>query len=534
MNPWNIFNSVKIPKVKRNNFDLSHTKLLTTDLGLLVPVLCEHVLPNDTWKVRTECLVKMLALKAPIMSQLDVYVHYFYVPFRLIWDDFEEFITGGEDGTSTPVWPTLKFGGGTPRSTYLQAGSLYDYLGFPVQHSDNWAFEVDQTPFRAYQFIYNTYYRDQNLEEEIPFSHGSGVTTNNDDFRNLMNLRYRKWTKDYFTSALPWTQRGAEIRVPFESTAQGILNVTNGGIAASNGTVKDIRVQPASMSGNDFQGNGTLTSPSTSLNDIQLTGVNAALPATLSGLKGPTVNELRRSIAVQKWAELSARAGSRYKEHLLAFFGRNNSDGRLQRPQYLGGGKQPVVISELLQTSQTTETSPQGTQTGNGVSLGSTNQFKYNFPEDGLVMGIMSIIPKAVYTQGMPKKYTKRDRFEFGNPMFAHLGEQEIHTSELYFDPKDQNNNSTFGYTPRYAEYKFINSSVHGDFHTSMDYWHLGRKFGNAPALNNDFISVLPQDADRIFPIETGEVKNPGRFYVQLYSHITAKRPLPRFGTPSI
>lgn len=560
-----LFNTIRVKPPKRNNFNLSHGSKLTTDLGILTPILCEHVLPGDTWSVRTEELVKMMPMKAPILHQIDIYSHYFYIPFRLIWEGYKDFVTGGENGDSVEVWPTIKLSA-LQQKDYFKNNSLADYLDFPTESNNTTvgSIEIDALPFRAYQLIYNEYYRDQNLTEEIEFSKSSGPQPI-EDIEKLMSLRYRAWQKDYFTSALPWTQRGEEVRLPINgSNAQLQAGNQIGEIDGSNGisiqrgnydglqiyrrgagtvaSLTNIQASPTSAitSGSTmFVGSNTVeTINGGSLTDLSGQGIKVnSLDSNINidNIQGPTINEFRRSLAVQKWKEASARGGSRYIEYLLWNFGVKSSDARLQRPQYLGGGKQPLVISELLQTSQTTEQSPQGTQTGNGISLGSSNQFKYFFEEDGFVIGLLSIVPKPAYQQGMPRKYLKRDRFDIGNPFFAHLGEQEIKMQELYFDFGDEEkNNETFGYTPRYAEYKFINDKVHGEFRGSMDYWHLGRIFGNAPKLNEDFITVRPEDANRIFPVEYNGDDNFGRFYVQLYHHIIAKRPLPRFGTPTI
>lgn len=571
----NIFTSVKLRKPKRNKFNLNHENLLTTDFGLLTPIFCQEVVPGDTFKMSTEILVKMLALRAPIMGRVDVYTHFFFVPYRLIWDDFKEFITGGENGTSTPPYPLFKMPSdasfNTSMALRLNAGSLADYLGFPIYRSGNFpggqrpnadgnltprysagigpGDVVSKLPFNAYNLIWNEYYRDQNLQEPIELHTNSNeelVT----DF-GYFDLKYRAWRKDYFTSALPFVQRGPEVTLGGGSTINNPLFVTenydmnlsgntNNRITASFG-YKNNTSQTGT--GNEFLlqvGNNTTT------NNIPQSVTKIVGDAAAEG--GFTMNELRRSMRVQEWLEKNARGGARYIEQILSHFGVRSSDSRLQRPEYLGGGVQPVVISELLQTSESTSNSPQGTQTGNGVSLGRTNQFKCFFEEHGLVMGIMSIVPNAIYHQGVPRQWLRRDKFDFLWPEFAHLGEQPIYNEELMhlndtLETEAPMNKGVWGYTPRYAEYRYIPSSVHGDFLSTLDYWTLARTFnGNlgdgttipkVPGLNGDFISVKPSDADNIFPVQSGNNPNPGRLYVQTYFHLEAKRPLPKYGTPT-
>lgn len=568
----NIFTSVKLRKPKRNKFNLNHENLLTTDFGLLTPIFCQEVVPGDTFKMSTEILVKMLALRAPIMGRVDVYTHFFFVPYRLIWDDFKEFITGGEDGTSTPPYPLFKMPSdasfNTSMALRLNAGSLADYLGFPIYRSGNYpggqrpgasgnitprysagigpGDVVSKLPFNAYNLIWNEYYRDQNLQEPIVLHTNSNeelVT----DFA-YFDLKYRAWRKDYFTSALPFVQRGPEVTLG----AVDFNNLT--AVATKNqGSLSDktpfLGFQTGSNStvqkGQEFP-IGIYTHSNTSANGA--TSKADWVEISNEGTGGFTMNELRRSMRVQEWLEKNARGGARYIEQILSHFGVRSSDSRLQRPEYLGGGVQPVVISELLQTSETTSDSPQGTQTGNGVSLGRTNQFKCFFEEHGLVMGIMSIVPNAIYHQGVPRQWLRRDKFDFLWPEFAHLGEQPIYNEELMhlndtLETESSINKGVWGYTPRYAEYRYIPSSVHGDFLSTLDYWTLSRTFnGNlgdgtsvptVPGLNGDFVTVKPSDADNIFPVQSGNNPNPGRLYVQTYFHLEAKRPLPKYGTPT-
>ena len=241
-----------------------------------------------------------------------------------------------------------------------------------------------------------------------------------------------------------------------------------------------------------------------------------------------TINELRRAFQLQKWLERNARSGSRYTEVLRAHFGVKSSDARLQRPEYLGGGRQKVSISEVLQTSETSENSPQGEMAGHGISIGNTNRFKAFFEEHGYVMGIMSVLPRTAYQQGIPKHLQKFDRFDYYWREFAHIGEQEIKYSEIMVRNTSQGNNATFGYAPRYAEYKYIPSTVHGDMKDTLRAWHLGRYFETVPALNASFVKADP--STRIFNVQG----NYHHLWAHIYNNVKAIRPMPVFGEPGL
>ena len=258
--------------------------------------------------------------------------------------------------------------------------------------------------------------------------------------------------------------------------------------------------------------------------------------ADLKDATAASINELRRAFRLQEWLERNARGGSRYIEVILAHFGVQSSDARLQRPEFLGGSATPMSISEVLQTSNTAEgptsadETPQGNMAGHAVSVGSSNRVAYKCEEHGYIIGIMSVMPKSAYQQGVPKHFTKFDKFDYFWPSFANIGEQAIQKKELYNDITDGKNDETFGYTPRYAEYKYIPSTVHGEMRKSLDFWHMGRIFASRPELNQDFIEMDHTEVSRIFAVEADSED----VYVYLHNHIKARRPMPYFGTPTI
>lgn len=546
----NLFRSIPVKRPKNNLFNLSHEVRTTCNMGYLVPILCEQVVPGDKWKVQTEILVRLAPMLAPIMARVNVYTHFFFVPNRLIWKDWKNFITRGPKGMTFPEYPTYKinaaYGYGNP--DLITEGSLLDHLGFPVPDKSTLKSStvtkypiIDALPLRAYMRVYDDYYRDENFTDSVfepsdgsdpdPFWFGSSqYTINASSPNNPLFLRRRAWEKDYFTSALPWAQRGEIVDIPMGSIEDATVvlagnnnrqKVVPTGSTTPIPQVGDIGVNNAST------GDLSMGNTSVSIDPNGTYSVNGELSPI-------NINELRRAFKVQEWLEKNARAGYRYIEQIFSHFGVRSSDARLQRSEYLGGGRSPVIISEVLQQSQSTESSAQGTMTGHGISAQVTHQFKRRFEEHGIIIGIMSIMPKASYQQGLRRQFLRRTWDDFYWPEFANLGEQPIQNQELYYDytnppsgDPQPNNEGTFGYTPRYAEYKFIPSSVHGDFRTNLNFWHMGRIFDSPPTLSAEFINQVP--TDRIFAV-MGDATD--HCWVQIYHNIKAVRPMPKYGVP--
>lgn len=554
----NIFNSIRMKRPRRNAFNLSYESKLTLNMGELVPIMCMPVVPGDKFRVKTESLVRLAPLVAPMMHRVNVFTHYFFVPNRLLWNEWEDFITKGVDGEDLPVFPKIQIdadsntvSSASTIKKYHGDSSLWDYLGLPTLSGCGnksydvvngvkipSGFQVSALPFRAYHLIYNEYYRDQNLTDPIDFPLTGGAITADTHLKELLTLRRRAWEKDYFTSALPWLQRGPEVSVPVQG-ANGSMDVVydntygrpmqvwvdGSGREFEHGHAYDLTMAPDS--GN--LGNAELVAVNGGVNNrAPELDPNGTLKVNVDEM-GININDLRTSNALQRWFERNARGGSRYIEQILSHFGVRSSDARLQRPQFLGGGRMPISVSEVLQTSSTNETSPQANMAGHGISAGINNGFKHYFEEHGYIIGIMSITPRTGYQQGVPRDFTKFDNMDFYFPEFAHLSEQEIKNQELFVSEDVSYNNGTFGYTPRYAEYKYHPSEAHGDFRGNLSFWHLNRIFEDQPNLNTTFVECNP--SNRVFA--TSETED-DKFWVQMYQDVKALRLMPKYGTPML
>ena len=493
-----IFNFAKIKDRKRNNFDLSYSSALTCQMGDLIPIMNMEVVAGDKFKFNTDMLIRFNPLVAPIYQSIDAYTHFFFIPYRILWDNWEEFITGGKDNNSTISKPFVYL-------TEITKGSLADYLGLPNFKLSNssLSISVDIAPFKAYQLIYNEYYRDQNLIEPVDI-----YTNLNGDLSGfkveLMKIRKRAWEHDYFTSCLPFAQKGPSVSMPGSTS-----KITADG---------DLRLLP-------FE-NGTLSTDANGYITANNNHKQYASGLKVNDVTSPTINDFRRALAVQKYQELLARAGSRYTEWLKAFFGTSPADARLQRPEYIGGGKQPVYVQEVLQMSETSTTAL-GTFAGKATSAGSSHIVTKEFTEPGILMGILSVIPHTAYYQGVPRSFRKFDRFDHFTPQFEHIGEQPVKNLEIYIQNDLKDYNAVFGYLPRYAEYKYSNDEIHGEFRDTLKYWTLARSFSEQPTLSKEFVSCSPSNEIFAMPDEQN-------LLVQIHHNILAKRKMSVYSTPNI
>lgn len=545
MSTFKGFTTVQLRKPPRSKFDLSHEKRLSTRMGKLVPVFVSEAMPNDTFRVNTEVMLRLAPLLAPIMHRVNVFVHFFFVPNRILWKDWETFITGGRLGTETPPVPpnvaiTDLVGGGTG---ILDTGSLADYMGvgtIPDPATGYNARTIDMMPFAAYYKIWHDYYRDRNYvpdaaAADFPLSSGTVPTAN---ARAFASMKTRDYQKDYFTSALPWTQRGNEVLMPLSGTGTVTYLSTSLVKKSSDGSNMD---NDRLLGGSATTGGGTAGQ----LNAGHTTNsiVSPSVPARIENIQSVnittsdvSINDLRRALALQQWAERNALAGSRYNESIWAHFNRKTSDGRLQRAEYLGGGKVLVKISEVVTTAFSEDGAanniPAGNMAGHGLAFGNTNRFSYNCEEHGFIFGIMSVMPTTAYMQGSSRMFFGRNTFlDYPWPTFAHLGEQEVFKYEVYQDSStttaDRTLQPVFGYQSRYADWKYIPSSSHGDFKSNLDFWHLTRKFSSVPSLGATFCTFEDELQDRIFAVSDVDT-----LWCYIYNNASVVRSLPYYGTP--
>jgi hypothetical protein len=550
-------NSILVNKPKKNNFDLSHEVKMTGNMGNLYPCFIQDVIPGDSFKVDTQQLIRFSPLLAPMMHNVDFKLDYFFVPYRLVWDEWKDFITGGEDGNDLPSFPRFKVTSNSFANAYLQKGSLADYLGVPpntgtagneggawntIAANSNSRQALSILPFRAYQLIWHEYFRDQNVGTEYEQYTDSGLQPDSGGrLTAQLTLRKSNWEKDYFTSSLPFLQRGGEVSLPLGDIAPIVYgdydHLSDSTSTDRQYARKPYSVDPAGYMSGNIEGYATdsrlLVGGSTG--NIDISGTHAV---DLSSATGATINELRRASAIQQWLELMARAGSRYREQIYAIFGEKIPDYTVQIPKYLGGGKTPIMISEVLSTyaqtssasSGTSQDRPQGDMSGHALALGDNIGFTESFDEHGIILGLCRVIPKASYVQGLSRFWQKFGKFDHYFPQFANLGEQEVYNKEIYIEGNTTDDDAIFGYQQRYAEYKYAQNRVAGDFRDTLAHWELSRRFtGAAPLLNQSFIECTPDD--RIFAIEDA---NEDKIWMSLYHKVNAIRPIPYFSNPSL
>lgn len=476
-------------------------------MGNLTPVLVTECVPGDSFQIGCDSLIRFAPMVAPVMHRMDVSVHYFFVPNRILWENWEKFIV---DANTPHVLPNLDGQYLEPQFDYLNpgAGKFADYMGVPTPPNGSTVTNINALPFAAYQAVYNEYYRDENLIAEVPYQLTDGTQASISPF---VTMRKRAWDHDYFTASLPFAQKGAAVDIPIGSIDNDV---------AVNWNSLENSLTSVTYDGTNSQTIGSSAGVST-------TGTPEMIAKTSDiDIQPTTINDLRRAFRLQEWLEKNARGGTRYIENILMHFGVRSSDKRLQRPEYITGLKTPVIISEVLNTSATAEEA-QGNMAGHGVAVSTGKYGNYFCEEHGYIIGIMSVMPQPAYQQGIPKTYLKNDPLDFFWPSFAHIGEQPVTNNELY--AYTATGNDTFGYVPRYAEYKYQASRVAGDFRTVLDYWHLGRIFATQPALNQAFIECTPEQVERIFAVQDGE----DNLYCQIMHKIKAVRPMPKFGTPN-
>jgi len=482
----------------KNKFNLSHYKLLTCDMGQLVPIMCQPVLPGDIRQQKTDLLVRVAPLLTPVMHPVQVKVHNFFVPYRLIWEDWEDFITGGDDGNNASVFPQITI---NPAEK-----TLADYLGLPVGTSSAYSALL----FRAYAKIWNEHYRDPDLETELTIDLTSGAdTTTNTTLQNCA------WEKDFFTTCRATEQKGSDVTLPLGTTAP-IERTSN----ATFWDVYDTGTDTKSLNDDIYSnGSGALTDAGGS-QGLSLDPRNQ-IYTDLTNATAATVNQLRTAFAEQRFKEARSRYGNRYVEY-LAYLGVNSPDGRMQRSEYLSGGKNTISFSEIVQSGPDFDSNDGvGTLRGHGISALRSNRYKKFFTEHGLTMTLLSVKPRTMYTDGADHETLKTTKEEFFQPEYEHTGQRKVLNKEVY--AAHTTPTGTFGYQDRYEEYRRASSSVAGEFRSTLDEWHMARQFSSDPALNATFVKANP--TNRIYASASTN-----QLQIMAYHNIQARRLLSKKG----
>ena len=554
----NNINSVLLKRPKRNKFDLSRVNKLTCEAGEIVPFFLEECLPDDSFKLATANRIRLAPQVLPLMHQIDVSMYWFFVPCRILWPNWEEFITGGKDGTSEPIVPYFNFGQGSS-SVFKTSGvgMLSDYLGIPTNASGlgTAASPTPQSyifmPFAAYVKIYNDYFRDENFTEELPFELSDGyqtlVNTSSPDANvsTVIETIYggtpadpaprpwqrvyggcflASWKKEYFTSALPNTQRGPIVNIPLGATAPVVYN---------DGT-KDIslRMVDRTSTGTFTEVQGNLNGNNFDFRNSDVTGIGQkGIYADLSEATNTNIIELRRAFRIQEFLERMNAGGSRLTEMIYSMFGVKSPDARLQRAEFIGASHNPVLVDAVYQTSASQEDSPLADFAGKAISVGGQKPISYYCKEHGYIMGLMVIRPRPEY-QNITRRHWLHGltgKFDYFWPILANIGDQSILNREL-FPSRDSDSNEAFGYTPRYQEYRFAPSETHGEMQTTLKYFHMNRIFKSKPVLNQQFMNCNPRTD--MFAVTDGQVSH--HYWCEILIGCQAKRPIPKFGTPML
>lgn len=567
----NRFSQIPNSPIQRSVFDRSHDYKTTMDAGSLIPFFVDEVLPGDTYKLRVNAFVRMNTLIAPFMDNVFLDTFFFFVPTRLVWDNWQRFCGEQKNpGDSTDfLIPSLS---GT--NTFSN-GTIFDYMGLPTGVAlDPANTPINALPFRAYNLIYNEWFRDENLIDSIPV-----LTNDGPDPVSNYTLRKRAKRHDYFTSALPWPQKGPSVDVGLTGNApvrgfgadsnwtygSGTLpSGFNCGIGSQyNGydESKTLHVWGNNEmftydnNGNSmlYNGNGSYGNKPIGLQDSSaesnihpVTGIfgkefsfNGGLTpskpdsvyADLSGVSAITINDLRQAFQIQKFYEKWARGGSRYTETLRVMFNVISPDARLQRPEYLGGTHSRVNVVPTAQTSSTDSVSPQSNLSAFGVLGDSAHGFNKSFVEHGYVIGLVCLRADLTYQQGLNRMWSRRQLFDFYWPTLAHLGEQVVYNREIYTQGSSEDN-GVFGYQERYAEYRYKPSMITGKLRStdpqSLDVWHLAQKFDSLPKLNQDFIEENPP-INRVIAVQ-----NEPQFFADFWFDLKTSRPMPVYSVPGL
>ena len=512
-----------IPKaeIPRSSFDTQYAHKTTFDGGYLVPIYCDEVLPGDMHNVKATLFARLATPLFPVMDNLHLDTFFFFVPNRLVWNNWVKFM--GEqanpgDSISYVVPQITSTAGG------YTVGSIFDHFGLPTagQITGSNTVTHNALPLRAYNLIYNEWFRDENLQNSVTVHKGDSGDTPSD-----YTMKRRGKRKDYFTGALPWPQKGEAVTLPLGTKAPIASDIPNAyGTASFSYLNTNSNTYLKLASNSDDLGNTTNSGSAAN-----------SLYADLSEATSATINQLRQSFQIQRLLERDARGGTRYTELLRAHFGVTPQDYRLQRPEYIGGGSTYVNVNPIAQTSATSISggaTPLGNLAAMGTALASGHGFTYHAQEHGYIIGLVSVRADLTYQQGLPKMWSRETRYDFYFPVFAHLGEQAVLNKEIYVTGTSTDDD-VFGYQERWAEYRYKPSQITGLFKSTssgtIDAWHYAQKFTSLPTLNNTFIQETP-------PIErttaVGASANGQQFLMDAFFDCKMARPMPMYSVPGL
>lgn len=518
------FSKVPDVRIERSKFNRNSTIKTTFDAGYLVPFYVEEVLPGDSHSVSADIFARLATPIKPTMDNMFMDTLFFFVPMRLVWEHTQEFFGERRPDPDSSIAYTIPVVA-LPASTGAAVGSLFDYMGLPTGVAD---LEVNALPLRAYNKIYNDWFRDENLIDGVPETIGDSGDVAADYTLLKSGKRY-----DYFTSCLPDPQKGDAVTIPVGSSSAPVTRVDSaanpwvlkqaGGNSAAPGGLGQLLY--AATTGNTRDTANTV--------DVNF-DPNGGLVADLSSAFATTINSLREAVQLQALLEKDARGGTRYIEHNWVHFGVRSSDARLQRPEYLGGGTSPVNLHPVAQTTANASPSllnAQGNLAAFGTCSGRNHGFSRSFEEHGYIIGLARVRADLTYQQGLDRMWSRSSRYDFAYPVFAHIGEQAVLSKEIYCDGS-ANDDNVFGYQERYAEYRYRRSMITGLFRSTaagtLDYWHLAQKFTSRPSLDETFITEDPP-VDRVIAV-TSEP----HFMFDAFIKQTSARPLPVYSIPTL